>query len=87
MKETDYERFIRFSKAIAANLPTEDGEEMGYVLLKEHWDDPVNLSIALLTFLIAVGYDEEEALIVFKAAITRSFRLIFSAEPEKEIEA
>lgn len=83
-EETDFDRFVRFSRAIAKNIPTEDGEELGDLLIEKHEDDNVGLITELINWLIAVGFSKDDSIDIIKAAITHSTRLIFKTKPTDE---
>jgi len=87
-EENDLERFIRFSRAIAKNIPTEDGEELGDLLHTKHQDDLTGLMIDLAKWLLNTGFDEDDTVSLLKAAMTYSAYIAFNTEAtERELKA
>jgi hypothetical protein len=79
-EETDYEKFLRFSKAIANDMPMEDGDFLGPALCEKYENNFLGLAIELVSFLQEVGFSEDEALSCFKLAVNNSFYLAFNSD-------
>jgi len=87
-EENDLQKLIRFSEAIANDIPTDNGKKLGMLLIEKADGNLNELIISLASWLIQLDFTEEEALAILMAARTRAFAIIFSTSSiEEELQA
>ena len=84
-EETEPQRFMRFAIAIANNIPTPDGEELGYMLLEEYGGDIDAMLLAILRWFQNLYFSLEDAGLILRAALTHSGYMLFNTEKVQKV--
>jgi hypothetical protein len=84
-EETDAARFMRFAIAIANNIPTPDGEELGYMLIEEYGSNTEALLLAILQWLQKLNFSLEDSGLIMRAALTHSGYMLFNTNKTQKV--
>lgn len=80
MTESAFDRLIRFSNAIANDIPDDEGDEWGPELVAFYGEDLEGLLDHVREWLIRVGFEEEDSRSCISLATMIAFKIAYSTE-------